>query len=65
MSDAKLMYDASSDCVVGAMLGQKNGKILHLVHYASKILYEAQINYTITKKELLAVVFILFGWRKG
>ena len=50
------MCDAS-DYAVGAILGQRKNKILHVIHYASKILNEAQINYATTKKELLAVVY--------
>ena len=30
-----------------------------MIYYASKILNEAQINYTTTEKELLAIVFTL------
>ena len=50
------MCDAS-DYAVGAVLGQKKEKALHVIHYASKTLDDAQINYTTTEKELLAVVF--------
>ena len=52
----ELMYD-TSDHSVGAVLGQKKNKIFHSIYYASKTFAEAQINYTITEKELLAVVF--------
>ena len=51
-----LMRDAS-DHSVGAVLGQRKNKIFHSIYYASKTLAIAQINYTTTKKELLAVVF--------
>ncbi|KAK8560041.1 hypothetical protein V6N12_012847 [Hibiscus sabdariffa] len=52
----ELMCDAS-DYAVGEVLGQHKGKIFHPIYYASKTLNEAQINYTTTKKELLAVIF--------
>ncbi|KAJ9556305.1 hypothetical protein OSB04_010919 [Centaurea solstitialis] len=52
----EVMCDAS-DWAVGAVLGQKREKIFHLIYYASKTLIDAQINYTTTEKELLAVVF--------
>lgn len=39
----ELMCDAS-DFAVGAMLGQRRGKILHIIYYASKTLTDAQIN---------------------
>ncbi|KAL4354030.1 hypothetical protein GQ457_06G010660 [Hibiscus cannabinus] len=52
----ELMCDAS-DFAVGAVLGQREGKIFHVVYYASKTLNDAQLNYTTTEKEFLAVVF--------
>ncbi|GJZ01884.1 reverse transcriptase domain-containing protein [Tanacetum coccineum] len=52
----ELMCDAS-DFAVGAILGQKDGKNFHLIYFASKSLNAAQQNYTITEKELMAVVF--------
>ncbi|KAJ9545398.1 hypothetical protein OSB04_025105 [Centaurea solstitialis] len=58
----EIMCDAS-DWAVGAVLGQKKGKIFHPIHYASKTLNDAQINYTTTEKELLAVVFAFEKFR--
>ncbi|KAK9042736.1 hypothetical protein V6N11_017799 [Hibiscus sabdariffa] len=55
-SPFELMCDAS-DHAVGAALGQRRGKLFHVIYYASRTLNEAQINYTTTEKELLAVVF--------
>ncbi|KAI3815939.1 hypothetical protein L1987_15623 [Smallanthus sonchifolius] len=52
----ELMYDAS-DYAVSAILGQRRDKHFHPIYYASKTLNDAQENYTITEKELLAVVF--------
>lgn len=52
----ELMCDAS-DHPVGAVLGQRRGKLIHHIYYASRTLTEAQLNYTTTEKELLAVVF--------
>nr|GEZ73821.1 reverse transcriptase domain-containing protein [Tanacetum cinerariifolium] len=51
----KLMYDAS-DFAIGAVLGQRKTKHFHPIHYASKTMIEAQIYYTTTEKEMLAVV---------
>ena len=53
----ELMCDAS-DFAVGAVLGQRTDKTLHVVYYASRTLDTAQCNYTTTEKELLAVVCI-------
>ncbi|KAJ9541977.1 hypothetical protein OSB04_028483 [Centaurea solstitialis] len=58
----EIMCDAS-DWAVGAVLGQKKGKIFHPIYYASKTLNDAQINYTTTEKELLAVVFAFEKFR--
>ncbi|GKC22988.1 putative nucleotidyltransferase, ribonuclease H [Tanacetum coccineum] len=52
----ELMCDAS-DFAVGAVLGQKDGKNFHPIYFASKTLNPAQQKYTVTKKELMAVVF--------
>jgi hypothetical protein len=51
----EIMCDAS-DYAVGAVLGQRKGKV-HAIYYASKTLNGAQLNYATTEKELLAVVF--------
>ncbi|XP_070043275.1 uncharacterized protein [Nicotiana tomentosiformis] len=54
----ELICDAS--CVaVGAVLGQRNNRIFHLVYYASKTMNDTQVNYNVTKKELLAIVFAI------
>nr|GEV79442.1 reverse transcriptase domain-containing protein [Tanacetum cinerariifolium] len=52
----ELMCDAN-DFAVRAILGQKDGKNFHPIYFGSKTLNAAQQNYTITKKELMAVVF--------
>nr|GEX23189.1 reverse transcriptase domain-containing protein [Tanacetum cinerariifolium] len=53
----ELMCDAS-DFAIGAVLGQRKTKHFHPIHYASKKMTEAQIHYTMTKKEMLAVVYV-------
>ena len=50
------MCDAS-DFTMGAVLGQKKEKIFRPIYYASRTFNEAQENYSITKKEMLAIVF--------
>ena len=54
----ELMTDAS-DYAVGAVLGQKRNKVFHVIYCASKLLNEAQLNYTTTENELLAVVYAM------
>ncbi|GJS36698.1 reverse transcriptase domain-containing protein [Tanacetum coccineum] len=52
----ELMCDAS-DFAIGAVLGQQKNKHFQPIHYASKTMTEAQAHYTMTKKELLVVVY--------
>ncbi|CAL2256334.1 unnamed protein product [Prunus armeniaca] len=54
----ELMCDAS-DYDVGAVLGQRIDKKPHAIYYASRTLNNAQLNYSTTEKELLAVIFAL------
>ncbi|GJT45631.1 reverse transcriptase domain-containing protein [Tanacetum coccineum] len=58
----ELMCDAS-DFAVGAVLGQKDGKFFHPIYFASKTLNPAQQKYTVTEKELMAVVFAFNKFR--
>ncbi|XP_022886915.1 uncharacterized protein LOC111402844 [Olea europaea var. sylvestris] len=51
----ELMCD-TSEFAVGAVLGQRKGKMLHVIYYASKTLTDTQINYATIEKEMLAVV---------
>ena len=44
-------------------MGQRKDKLLHVIHYASKTLDDAQRNYTTTEKELLAVVYAFDKFR--
>jgi hypothetical protein len=56
------MCDAS-DFAMGAVLGQRIDGSDHVINYASKTLNGAQLNYTTTEKEFLAVVFALEKFR--
>nr|GEX44330.1 reverse transcriptase domain-containing protein [Tanacetum cinerariifolium] len=58
----ELMCDAS-DFAIGAVLGQRKTKHFQPIHYASKTLTEAQIHYTTTEKEILAVVYAFEKFR--
>nr|GEW59096.1 retrovirus-related Pol polyprotein [Tanacetum cinerariifolium] len=51
----ELMCDASN-YAIGAVLGQHKSKHFQPIHYASKTMNEAQIHYTTTEKEMLAVI---------
>ncbi|CAN6547062.1 unnamed protein product [Malus baccata var. baccata] len=58
----ELMCDAS-DYAIGAVLGQRRNKQPHVIHYVSRTLNDAQLNYSTTEKELIAVVFALDKFR--
>ena len=59
----ELMCNAS-DFAVGAVLGQKKKeKVFYVIYYASRTLNDAQLNYTTTEKELLAIVFAFDKFR--
>jgi len=58
----ELICDAS-DVAVGAVLGQRKEKVFHSIYYASKTLDAAQTNYTVTEKEMLALVYAFDKFR--
>jgi len=59
----EIMCDAS-DYAIGAVLGQCIDNRQHVIYYASRMLNEAQLNYTTTEKKFLAVVFVLEKFRQ-
>nr|GEU43227.1 reverse transcriptase domain-containing protein [Tanacetum cinerariifolium] len=58
----ELMCDAS-DFAIGAVLGQRHEKHFWPIHYASKTLIDAELNYTTTEMEMLAVVYAFKKFR--
>lgn len=52
----EIMCEAS-DFIIGAFLGQCINKVFYTIYYASKTLNESHLNYNITEKELLVVVY--------
>nr|GEV99593.1 reverse transcriptase domain-containing protein [Tanacetum cinerariifolium] len=58
----ELMCDAS-DFAISAVLGQRQDKHFRPIHYASKTMTEVESNYTITEKEMLAVVYAFKKFR--
>jgi len=57
------MYE-TSDYAISVVLGQHIDNRKHVIYYASRTLNEAQLNYTTTEKEYLAVVFALEKFRQ-
>ncbi|KAL2466835.1 reverse transcriptase [Abeliophyllum distichum] len=53
----------ASNFVVGIVLGQHKEKNFHVIHYASRTLNDAQLNYATTEKELLAGVYAFDKFR--
>ena len=50
-------------CIVSAVLGRRKEGKPNVIYYASKLLDDAQINYTTTKKDLLAIVYTFDKFR--
>nr|XP_009776010.1 PREDICTED: uncharacterized protein LOC104225843 [Nicotiana sylvestris] len=58
----ELMCD-SSNYAIGAVLGQRKEKIMHPIYYVIRTLSGAQLNYMVTEKGMLAVVFAFDKFR--
>nr|GEW66449.1 hypothetical protein [Tanacetum cinerariifolium] len=58
----ELMCDAI-DFAIDAVLGQRKTKHFQSINYTSKTMTEAQIHYTTTEKEMLAVVYAFEKFR--
>ena len=59
---AKDVCDAL-DFAIGIIFGQRIDNKQHVIYYSSRTLNDAQLNYTITEKEFLAIVFALEKFR--
>nr|GFA07873.1 reverse transcriptase domain-containing protein [Tanacetum cinerariifolium] len=63
----KLMCDGS-DFAIGAVLGKRHEKHFKPIHYASKTMKYTESNYTMTEKEMLAVVSsdpVVCAWQRS
>nr|GFC13821.1 reverse transcriptase domain-containing protein [Tanacetum cinerariifolium] len=58
----ELMCDAR-DFAIGAILGQRHEKHFKPIHYASKMINDAETKYTTTEKEMLALVYAFEKFR--
>lgn len=52
----QIMCD-SSGLSFDAVLGKRKAKLFHTIYYASKLLNNAQYNYTVMKQELQVVIY--------
>ena len=53
----------ASNFTVGAVLGQKKEGKPYVIYYASKLIDDAQINYTTMEKELIATIYAFDKFR--
>jgi len=58
----EIMRDASN-YAIGAVLGHRIDRKLHVIYYASRMMDDAQVRYATTEKELLAMVFAFEKFR--
>ena len=47
----------ASDMAIGGVLGQKEGQSSYAIYFISKNMKPAELNYIVTEKEFLAVVY--------
>eukprot|EP00253_Pinus_taeda_P005037 PITA_05037 len=57
------IHTDASNKAIGAALGQVEEKIPYAIYFVSKNLSKAELNYTVTEKELLAIVHSLNKFR--
>ena len=61
-----LPFHISSDAFdtsIGVVLGQQDGQASYAIYYISKNLAPVELNYTITEKEFLAIVYSINKFR--
>ena len=65
-SDWELLFELMCDTrnyAIGVILGQRKNKVFYAIYYANRMLNKAQLNYAMTEKELLAIVFVFDKFR--
>ena len=53
----------ASDTAIGEVLGQEEDKKPYVIYYISKNLTPAELNYTVTEKEFMAVIYAINKFR--
>jgi hypothetical protein len=57
------IFTDASDTAIGGVLGQKEDQQSYAIYFISKNLSSAELNYTVTEKEFLAVVHAINKFR--
>lgn len=57
------IHTDASDYAMGAVLSQKEASVEHTIYFVSKNLQGAEFNYTVTEKEMLAIIYALNKFR--
>ena len=53
----------ASDTTIGAVLGQEEDNLPYAIYFISKNMSPAELNYTVTEKEFLAVIYAINKFR--
>jgi len=53
------IHTDASQTAVGVVLGQQEDKVPYEVYYVSKNLAPAELNYIVTEKEFLAIIYAI------
>eukprot|EP00253_Pinus_taeda_P023260 PITA_23260 len=53
----------ASDTAIGAVLGQQQNSLPYAIYFISKNMTPAELNYTVTEKEFLAVIYAINKFR--
>jgi len=53
----------ASDIALGAILGQRENRVPYAIYFVNKNLSPTELNYTVTEKEFLVVVYAINKFR--
>jgi len=53
------IFSDASDTMIGVVLGQEEYKNTYTIYYIRKNLATAELNYTVTEKEFLVVIYVI------
>ena len=58
-----IVYSDASNYAIGGVLSQEINDKEHVIWYASRLLKRAELNYGISEKERLTIIFLIKKWR--